>query len=63
MMATAISTDSMPRIFKFILASPALALAIGISAMMAIGLSGVWIYTGSIGNDFGVYLIHVSVPS
>ena len=62
MMAAAILTDAMPRIFKFILANPALALAIGVSAMMAIGLSGVWIYTGSIGNDFGVYWRTANLP-
>ena len=39
----------------FILSRPALAFAWIVSGIAAIGLLSVWLFTGSIGNDFGVY--------
>jgi hypothetical protein len=38
-----------------ILKNPALALALGVSILMGVGLPAVWIFTGDIGTDFGVY--------
>ena len=42
-------------LFGFILTRPALALAVGVSALMGPGLIAVWLFTGDIGNDFTVY--------
>lgn len=46
----------------FILTRPALTIAIIVSALALIGLFGVWLFTGSIGNDFGVYWRTANLP-